>query len=41
MRWTGHIAHMGEIRYAYKQIVESLKGRDHLQDQDIDGDDYY
>jgi hypothetical protein len=28
MKWAGHVARMGEMRNAYKILVESLKGRD-------------
>jgi hypothetical protein len=36
MRWTGHIAHMGEIN-ACKILVGNLKGRDHSGDLGVDG----
>jgi hypothetical protein len=32
MRWTGHVARMGEDRKVYSQ-----KERDHLEDQGADG----
>jgi hypothetical protein len=37
MIWAGHVARMGEIRNAYKVLVENLKGRDHSEDVGIDG----
>jgi hypothetical protein len=37
MRLLGHIDHMGELRSAYKILVENLKGRDHSEDLGIDG----
>jgi hypothetical protein len=37
MRWVGHVAHMGEMRNAYKIWLENLKGRDHLEDLGVDG----
>jgi hypothetical protein len=29
MRWTGHLARMGEKRNAYRLLVESQRERDH------------
>jgi hypothetical protein len=37
MRWVGHVAHMGEMRNAYKIWLEDLTGRGHLEDTDVDG----
>jgi hypothetical protein len=37
MRWAGHVASVEEIRNAYKISVEKLKGRNHLEDRDVDG----
>jgi hypothetical protein len=27
MRWSGHVAHMGEMRNAYKILVGKLEGK--------------
>jgi hypothetical protein len=32
MRWTRHVADMGEMRNAYKIFVRNLKGKDHVED---------
>jgi hypothetical protein len=37
MRWTGHVAHMGEMRNASKIWSTNLTGRDHSEDLGIDG----
>jgi hypothetical protein len=37
MKWAGHIACIGVTRNAYEIMVEHLKGKDHLEDQGIDG----
>jgi hypothetical protein len=37
MIWTGLVALMGALRTATKFRTESLKGRDHLEDLDVDG----
>jgi hypothetical protein len=37
VRWVGHVAHLGEMRNAYKILSDSLKGRDHLEDLGMDG----
>jgi hypothetical protein len=29
MRWTGHVARIGEKRYAYRQLVGKPEGRSH------------
>jgi hypothetical protein len=37
MRWTGHIARVEYVRYAYKIRSETLKGSDHLEDLSVFG----
>ena len=37
MRWTGHVARMGERRSAYKDLVGKPRERDQLEDPDVDG----
>jgi len=37
MRWTGHVARMGERRGVYRILVGKLRERDHLGDQGVDG----
>jgi hypothetical protein len=37
MRWIGHVALMGEDRKVHRGLVESPEGRNHLEDQDVDG----
>jgi hypothetical protein len=37
MRWAGHIASMGEGRGAYRILVGTPKGRNHLEDPGVDG----
>ena len=37
MRWTGHVAHMGEERGAYRVLVGKLVGRDRWGDLGVDG----
>jgi hypothetical protein len=32
MKWAGHVARMGEVRMLTEFLLESLKGRDHLED---------
>jgi ribonuclease I len=34
--WVKHTACMGQMSNAYKMLVESLKGRDHLKDLGTD-----
>jgi hypothetical protein len=34
---VGHIGRMGEIKNAYKNWLENLKGREHLEELRIDG----
>jgi hypothetical protein len=36
MRWTEHVAHMGEMRRAYKNLFRKPKGRHHFEDLSID-----
>ena len=37
LRWTGHVARMGNMRSAYRVLVGKSEGRNHLQDPGIDG----
>jgi hypothetical protein len=37
MRWAGHVARMGEERKVYKVLVGKPEGRNHLEDQGVDG----
>jgi hypothetical protein len=37
MRWAGHVARMGEERKMYKVLVGKPKGKNHLEDQGVDG----
>jgi hypothetical protein len=37
MRWAGHLARIWEKGNAYRILVESLKERDHWEDQDVSG----
>jgi hypothetical protein len=37
MRWTGHVARMGEMRNAYKFWSGNLRVRDHSEDLGVDG----
>jgi hypothetical protein len=37
MRWTGHVARMGEKRNACRYWWETQKERDHWEDQDVGG----
>jgi hypothetical protein len=36
LRWTGHVARMGELGNAYIFRSENLKGRYHLEDVGLD-----
>ena len=36
LRWTGHVAHMGERRGEYGILVGKPEERDHLEDPGID-----
>jgi hypothetical protein len=35
MRWTGHVARLGEERKLYKVLVGKPEERDHLEDQGV------
>jgi hypothetical protein len=35
--WRGHVAHMGEIKNAYKILVKNMKEKDLLEDLVING----
>jgi hypothetical protein len=37
MRWVGHAACMGEKRGIYKVLAGKLEGKNHSEDQGIDG----
>jgi hypothetical protein len=37
MRWVGHAACMGEGRNVYRVLVGKPEGKDHLEDQGVDG----
>jgi hypothetical protein len=37
MRWTGHVAGMGEERKVYKVLMRKPEGKNHLEDQSVDG----
>jgi hypothetical protein len=37
MRWAGHVARMGEGRNAYRVLVGKPDGKDHLENQGVDG----
>jgi hypothetical protein len=37
MRWTGYAARMGERRNAYRILVGNPEGRNHWEDQNVDG----
>jgi len=37
MRWTGHVARMGERRGVYRVLVGKPKGKNHLGDPGVDG----
>jgi hypothetical protein len=37
MRWAGHVARMGEGRNVYRILVGKPEGKDHLEDQGVDG----
>jgi hypothetical protein len=38
MRWAGHVARMGEDREVYKVSVGNSEGKNHSEDQGIDGE---
>jgi hypothetical protein len=37
MRWAGHVASLGEGRNVYRVLVGKPEGKDHLEDQGVDG----
>jgi hypothetical protein len=37
MRWTGYVARMGEERNVHKALMGKTKGKNHLEDQCVDG----
>jgi hypothetical protein len=37
LKWAGHVACMGERRSAYRVLVGKPEGRNHLEDQDVEG----
>jgi hypothetical protein len=37
MRQEGHVARIGDIRYAYKLLVGKPEGKKHLRDLGVDG----
>jgi hypothetical protein len=37
MRWAGHVARMGEGRKLFKVFVGKPEGKDHSEDQGVDG----
>jgi hypothetical protein len=37
LRWAGHVACMGEDRSVYKVLVGKPKGKNHSEDQGIEG----
>jgi hypothetical protein len=37
MRWAGHAARMGERRNACRILVGKPEGKNHWEDQDVDG----
>jgi hypothetical protein len=37
MRWAGHVARVREGRNVYRVLVGKPEGKDHLEDQDVDG----
>jgi hypothetical protein len=37
MRWAGHLARMGEGRNMYRVLTGKPEGKDHLEDQGVDG----
>jgi hypothetical protein len=37
MRWAGHVARMGERRNVYRVLVGKPEGKDHSEDQVVDG----
>jgi hypothetical protein len=37
MRWAGHVARMGEGRNVYRVLMEKPEGKNHSEDQTVDG----
>jgi hypothetical protein len=37
MKWTGHVARMGEGRGVYRVLMENLRKREHWGDPGVDG----
>jgi hypothetical protein len=37
IKWTGHVARIGERRGAYWVFMGNLRERDRLEDPDVDG----
>jgi hypothetical protein len=37
MRWVGHVARMGERRNVYRVLVGKPEGKNHLENQGVDG----
>jgi hypothetical protein len=37
IRWSGHVAHMGEERNLYRILMGKPEGKNHLKDHSIDG----
>jgi hypothetical protein len=37
MRWAGYAARMGKKRNAYKLLVGKPQGKNHQENQDVDG----
>jgi hypothetical protein len=37
MRWAGHVARMGEGRNVYRVLMGKPEGKNHLEDQGVDG----
>jgi hypothetical protein len=37
IKWSGHVAHMGEERKVYKVLVGKPEGKNHSIDRGIDG----
>jgi hypothetical protein len=37
MRWAGHVARLGEGRVEFRVLVGKSEGKNHLEDQEVDG----
>jgi hypothetical protein len=37
MRWAGHVALMGEVRNMYRVLVGKPDGKNHWEEQGVDG----